>query len=271
MKYPKITVVTPSYNQGQFIERTILSVISQGYPNIEYFVCDGGSTDNTVDVIKKYENKIAWWCSEKDHGQTQAINKGMKRATGDICCWINSDDVFLPNALFKVAEFYRNHPECEFLNGTLMEIDKEDRIVKFAHNVMNLYFMQHGCFNICQQGMFWRRSLFEKIGYLDESFHAMMDLEWLIRVYESGAKVMPYKKPFGAIRVYAETKTAQWGSIWVIDEEKISKRYNGQYVKKKKTVYFFFFVLYKILKGCYLDNYIYSVKYKGKNVNSYIY
>ena len=93
MNYLRITVVTPSYNQGQFIESTILSVIEQNYPNLEYFICDGGSNDQTVDIIKKYENKIDWWCSEKDKGQTDAINKGMRRATGDIVCWINSDDV----------------------------------------------------------------------------------------------------------------------------------------------------------------------------------
>ena len=96
MKYPKITVVTPSYNQGQFIEATILSVIEQEYPNLEYLVCDGGSTDETVEILKKFSDKITWWCSEKDKGQSDAINKGMRKATGDIVCWINSDDVLLP-------------------------------------------------------------------------------------------------------------------------------------------------------------------------------
>ena len=99
MEYPKITVVTPSYNQGQFIEATIQSVIGQQYPNLEYIVCDGGSTDETVEILKKYTDKITWWCSEKDKGQSDAINKGMRKATGDIVCWINSDDVLLPGTL----------------------------------------------------------------------------------------------------------------------------------------------------------------------------
>ena len=111
LEYPKITVVTPSYNQGQFIEATIKSVIGQQYPNLEYIVCDGGSTDETVEILKKYADKITWWCSEKDKGQSDAINKGMHRATGDIVCWINSDDVLLPGTLLTVAKFFHDHPE----------------------------------------------------------------------------------------------------------------------------------------------------------------
>lgn len=271
MNYLRITVVTPSYNQGQFIESTILSVIEQNYPNLEYFICDGGSNDQTVDIIKKYENKIDWWCSEKDKGQTDAINKGMRRATGDIVCWINSDDVLLPGALFQVAEFYKNHPECEFANGITLEIDKKGVIQKFTYILMSKFFMRHGCYNISQQGMFWKRSLFDKIGYLDETFHAMMDAEFLIRVYEANLKVMLINKPLGAIRVYAETKTSMGWEIWTNDEETIRKRYNGAYSCNRHSFFFLLFVLDKLIRGCYFRNIIGQMRYNGLHFNMYRY
>src|SRR5690242_10507015 len=108
---PKFSVVIPSYNQGQFLEETILSVINQGYPNLELFVVDGGSKDNSVDVIKKYESHITWWVSEKDKGQSDAINKGFSRVTGDIATWLCSDDLFTEGALKRVAELFSTLPD----------------------------------------------------------------------------------------------------------------------------------------------------------------
>lgn len=267
LNLPKISVITPSYNQAEFIERTILSIISQNYPNLEYIICDGGSTDNTIDIIKKYDKQINWWISEKDKGQTDAINKGMKKATGDIVCWINSDDVLLPGALYNVANYFNKHPECDFANGYTIEIDKEDRILKFSHIIMNKFFFKKGCYNISQQGMFWKRELFNKTGYLDETFHAKMDVEWLIRVHEHNANIQLIKKHLGAIRIYGETKTALGGQIWSDDAQKIKERYNNQYLYNKKTIFFFLFALYKMLNGCYIKNIICNLLYRGKKYN----
>lgn len=267
MKYPKISVITPSYNQGEFIERTILSIISQNYPNLEYIICDGGSTDTTIEIIKKYEDRIDWWVSEKDKGQTDAINKGMKKATGDIVCWINSDDILLPEALHNVANFFKKHPECDFANGYTIEIDKQDKILKFTHIIMSKFFFEKGCYNISQQGMFWKRSLFDKIGFLDESFHAKMDVEWLIRVYESGAKIKLIDKYLGAIRIYDETKTAIGGIIWDDDAKKISERYHGRYAFNRSNIYFILFIFYKFIKGCYIRNFIMGHKYVSNHYN----
>lgn len=264
IKYPKISVITPSYNQGSFIERTILSIICQNYPNLEYIICDGGSTDDTINIIKKYNDKITWWVSEKDTGQTNAINKGMKKATGDIVCWINSDDILLPGALHHVANFFMNNPDCDFANGYSIEIDKEDRILKFTHIILNKFFFKNGCYNIAQQGMFWKRELFNTIGYLDETFHAKMDVEWLIRVYESNAKIKLIDKNLGAIRVYEETKTSLGGRIWEEDAEKIKKLYKGKYAYNRSNIYFILFILYKFLSGCYFKNLLMNIKYKNK-------
>lgn len=264
--YPKITVVTPSFNQGEFLEETILSITGQGYPYLEYIVCDGGSSDNSVDIIKKYENRISWWCSEKDNGQTDAINKGMRRATGDIVGWINSDDVMLPNSLFVIADFYRKHPECEFANGVVVNIARDGTVLKFTHLIMSKFFMKHGSYNICQQGMFWKRSLFSKLGYLDESFHAKMDVEWLIRNYEANTNVKLLNKPLAAIRVYGETKTAMGGDIWKNDAKKIKERYHGLYSPNNHSAYTLLYYLTKAIRGCYLRNWIWGMHYKGKKV-----
>lgn len=263
-QYPKITVVTPSYNQGEFIERTIVSILGQNYPNLEYIICDGGSTDNTIDIIKKYEDKLTWWCSEKDKGQSDAINKGMKRATGEICCWINSDDALLPGALNYVGQYFRNHPQVDFLSGLTVEIDKEDKIIRFIYRLMNKYFFSHGCYNFSQQGMFWRRKLFDEIGYLNDTFHAKMDVEWMIRNYENNTKIKIISVNLGAIRIYNETKTAMGGYIWERDAAEIRKKYGGKYSPVRSGFIWYMYILCKFLKGCYLKNWLMSIKYKGK-------
>src|SRR6185295_16519519 len=113
----KLSIITPSFNQAQFIEETILSVLDQNYENLEYIVIDGGSTDNSVDIIKKYESRIAYWISEKDQGQAHALNKGLARATGDIVAYLNSDDLYLPEAFARVIEYFNQHPQCQWLCG----------------------------------------------------------------------------------------------------------------------------------------------------------
>ena len=126
--WPKISIITPSYNQGEFLERTILSVIEQNYPNLEYIIIDGGSTDGSVDIIQKYADKLAYWISEKDNGQTHAINKGFKKATGEIVAWLNSDDELCEGALMAVASVFMEHDEADFVFGNQYSIDSNGKI-----------------------------------------------------------------------------------------------------------------------------------------------
>src|ERR1700733_11361468 len=158
MEKLKISVITPSYNQGQFIEETILSVLNQDYDNTEYIVIDGGSTDNTVEIIKKHENKLAYWVSEKDNGQSHAINKGFKLATGDIICWINSDDILIQGALKRVSQYFSDNPDKLIVNGYTMRIDSTSNIL-FTHFVMEprYWFAKHGVYYINQPSMFFKR------------------------------------------------------------------------------------------------------------------
>lgn len=265
-KLPKISVITPSYNQGKYIERTIKSVIEQNYSNLEYIICDGGSKDETIDIIRKYQDHISWWCSEKDKGQTDAINKGMKKATGEIVCWINSDDILLPKSLNHIGHFFATHPNISYYNGVSIEIDADDKIIKTKNLYFTPFFFKHGCFNCAQQGMFWRREIFKKIGYLNEEFHACMDVEFQARICEAGYKMYFENTPIGAIRIYEETKTASGGSIWTVDEERMKNTYNGKYISNKKSIYFILFAFIKLVKGIYFKNIIYKVKNKGKLV-----
>src|SRR5882672_2272557 len=127
--WPKVTIVTPSYNQGEFLEETIRSVLLQGYPNLEYIIIDGGSTDRSVEIIRRYEKWLAHWVSERDRGQSDAINKGFSRSTGDICAYLNSDDVYLPHALLSVARLFEKHPDAALLYGDCQLIDESSRVV----------------------------------------------------------------------------------------------------------------------------------------------
>lgn len=265
--YPKISVVTPSYNQGAFLERTILSILNQGYPNLEYLIIDGGSRDNSVDIIREYEDRITYWVSEKDKGQTDAINKGMRCATGEIVCWINSDDVLLPGALRTVGEYFSEHPEIEYVNGLVIEIGRHDEIQKLTHTILNKWFAERGCFNTLQQGMFWKKNLFERVGYLDESFHTMMDYEFIVRLFENNTKMNLINQPLGAIRIYGETKTALGGNIWDRDKDEIKKRYGRRYTLSRNSIYFLLYAFCKLVKGYYLEDYLFKFKNRNKKIN----
>lgn len=177
---PLVTIVTPSYNQGRFLEATLRSVLEQDYPNIEYFVVDGASTDNSVEIIRRYADRLAWWVSEKDSGQSEAINKGLRRARGEIVAWLNSDDVYLPGAISAAVAAFRAHPEAGVVYGDALSIDAEGK----PFNIMRA--RQYSLVDllafdiICQPAAFMRRSVLEQTGYLDPTYHLLLDnLLWV--------------------------------------------------------------------------------------------
>lgn len=167
-KYPKITVVTPVFNQVQYLEKTILSIINQGYPNLEYIIIDGGSTDGTIDVIKKYEKYLSYWVSEPDKGMYDAIQKGFDHSNGEIMCWLNSDDIFFDKCLFVISEVFENHPEIDWFTSRSATIDTDDRILGIS-DIEGLRFCKYDFylnrgFWVPQSSTIWRRSLWKKIG-----------------------------------------------------------------------------------------------------------
>ncbi len=179
--WPKISIITPSYNQGQYIEQTILSVINQKYPNLEYIIIDGGSTDNTVEIIKKYEKHITYWVSEPDRGQSHAINKGLERCTGDVFNWLNSDDYYAPEALIKVGEAFTNS-DTYVLAGRERRINKHGQEVGISKGTTIMANLSEtiGKCHIDQPSTFFRLSTLKPLLPLDETFHYLMDGElWL--------------------------------------------------------------------------------------------
>jgi len=208
--FPRITVVTPSYNQGQFLDQTIRSVLDQNYPNLEYIICDGGSTDDSVDVIKKYEKQLAWWSSAKDKGQTDAINKGFRRATGDLLTWINSDDTLAPGSLMAAAQAFRQGHE--WITGWAIFLEPDGgQWPQFPSRSINRLDWFH--FNpICQQGTFWASRITRDLGYFREDMHFGFDYEFWMRMYLKG-NVMPHiiGRCMGGYRLHESSKTvSQW-------------------------------------------------------------
>jgi glycosyltransferase involved in cell wall biosynthesis len=178
----RISIVTPSFNQGQFIEETITSVLSQNYGAVEYIIIDGGSTDNTVEVIQEYADRLAYWVSEPDRGQTHAINKGFERATGEVIAWLNSDDLYCSDALAIVGAYFADHPECMWLCGNIMFADEYGTVFARKKPIYSTFISRHGSSSLYQPNVFVRRSILDEVGFLREDFHLMMDKEWFCRI-----------------------------------------------------------------------------------------
>jgi glycosyltransferase involved in cell wall biosynthesis len=210
--YPLLSVVTPSYNQGAFLERTIRSVLNQGYPNLEFIIIDGGSTDNSVEIIRRYESRLAYWISEKDRGQSDALNKGFRKATGEIVGWQNSDDIYLPGAFFAAAEAFRRHPEADFFYGNRLDLDGRDEVIgetRFTKFSRLVY--QYDGISLGTQSMFFRRPVLARVGFLDTELCFAMDYEWFLRAACQGCRFCRIPAYLGAMRRHGEAKTeAGW-------------------------------------------------------------
>ena len=180
---PLVSIITPSFNQARYIEATIQSVLGQDYPRIEYIVIDGGSSDGTVDLLKKYDHKLAYWVSEKDKGQTDAINKGFARATGDILAWINSDDTYEPGAIAAAVKYLQEHPEAGMVYADCNFINEDGRVIgRFGSAQTDYRLLRQGYVHIPQQTMFFRADLWKQVGPLDPSFYFAMDYDLWTRI-----------------------------------------------------------------------------------------
>jgi glycosyltransferase involved in cell wall biosynthesis len=227
---PKISIVTPSFNQGGFIERTLLSVIDQQYPALEYFVQDGNSKDKTVEVLQEYQEKLSGWASEKDSGQSQAINRGFAKTSGEIMAWLNSDDLLLPGSLQTVGDYFNRHPDVDVVYGNRLMIDGDDqeigRWIMPGHDGNVLSWVDY----VPQETLFWRRRLWDKVGgHIDESFCFAMDWDLLVRFREAGAKFAHIPQFLGAFRVHSEQKTsAAINTVGFQEMDRIRERLLGR-------------------------------------------
>jgi glycosyltransferase involved in cell wall biosynthesis len=200
-----LSVVTPSYQQGAFIRRTIESVLNQAVP-VEYIVMDGGSTDETVAILKEYFPRIAW-VSERDRGQAHAVNKAIRASHGEIIGWLNSDDIYYPGAFQKVLAYFESHPDVDVVYGEAYHIDREDQIIdRYPTEPWDFAHLLEVCF-ICQPGVFFRRSLIERYGYLDENLQYAMDYELWVRWGLKNVRFALLDEILAGSRLYAENKT----------------------------------------------------------------
>ena len=204
----RISVVTPSYNQGGYLEETIRSVLDQEYPCLEYIVMDGGSTDGSIDIIRKYEERIAHWKSERDAGQADALLRGFGMATGEVFAWINSDDRLEPGALAAVGDFFSLHPETDLAYGNLDFIDAAGKRLFTAYPVLDLRNLLYENHFVPQQAMFWRRGLYEKIGGIDPTLRFAMDFDLTLRFLREKPRVAKIERVLGSFRVHPEAKSS---------------------------------------------------------------
>lgn len=214
MKLPKISIVTPSYNQGQFLEETIQSVLNQNYPDLEYFVIDGGSTDNSVDIIKKYQDQITYWVSEPDRGQSDAINKGFRRSTGEIVAWLCSDDTYFPGALKSAGTFFSKHPEVDVVYGDVAAIDEKSRIFAATRSLnFSLLGLLSRSGSISQSASFFRRKILDQVGFIDESMDYCMDYEFYLRAAIARFNFQRIPKTLATYRYHSASKTVTGTSV----------------------------------------------------------
>lgn len=209
---PKISIITPSLNQGEFIEQTIQSVLDQEYPDLEYIIVDGGSTDSTLDIIKKYEKWLSWM-SEPDRGQAHAINKGLGIATGEVFAYLNSDDLYQPGALHTVGNFYKDHPNADWVTGKCHIIDWNTveirKIVTWYKNfwlLVKSYNVLLVIDYISQPATFWRRAIMNEVGFFDESLFYTLDYDYSLRVGKNN-RLWVINDYLASFRIHPASKT----------------------------------------------------------------
>ncbi len=230
MKTPLISIITPSYNQGQFIEATIQSVLNQTYPNIEYIVVDGGSTDQTMDLVRKYQDKIATVIHEKDRGQSDAINKGFRLAKGELVGWINSDDILATNCVEEIVKLYLQHqadgvifstPSVDIIDGKGKKIDVFENRIMDKDGLVNTHY------SVIQPGSFYAKKALESINYIDESLRFCMDMDLFIRLLQLGKIYYTKAAPLAYFRSWEENKTNSFILPFTKEIRKTIKKYGG--------------------------------------------
>ncbi|MFI5310988.1 MAG: glycosyltransferase family 2 protein [Gemmatimonadales bacterium] len=224
---PILTVITPSYNQGRFLAETIESVLNQDVPGLEYLIVDGGSTDESVEVIRRYEKRLTWWVSEKDRGQSHAINKGLARATGDFVAYLNSDDVYLPGALHAALELIRRRPGTRWVAGGIIDFGPAE-MPQYDWYTPNVPTTLLDCvtsrFQAAQPGHIWSREMLAAAGGFDESFRYLFDIDLYATLLVRGERCVPLDRPLAAYRFHPSSKTVSEGDRFEAEWDRIRDR-----------------------------------------------
>jgi glycosyltransferase involved in cell wall biosynthesis len=257
---PKISVVVPSFNQAKYLEQTLRSILDQQYPNLELIVIDGGSKDESPDIIRKYEQQIQFWCSEPDGGQTQGIIKGFSLATGEILCFLNSDDLFEPGALREVGEYFARHPEADAVYGNALWIDADGKALRPQKEIpFNRFIWLHTYNYIPGMSMFWRRTIYDRAGGLNPSFQLSFDADLWIRFSDRGT-IRHVARQWSRMRFYPEQKNRRLREQSDREDMLIRSRYwknqkmpSTYYLRCKIAISLR--VAWRLLSGCYSYGY----------------
>lgn len=213
--WPRVSTVTPSYNQGQFIEETIRSVLLQGYPDLEYFIIDGGSTDGSAEIIRRYERWLTYWVSEPDRGQSHAINKGLLRATGEYCNYINSDDLLVPNTLFEIARVFQAYPNTHVIYGKCVLVDEKGQTIAIRQGqilgllqLLRVWEYMGSEEQVSQPAVFCRRDILVEVNGFREDLHYTMDYEMWLRLLDRGYRFQLTDVCLAKSRIHRAQKSA---------------------------------------------------------------
>lgn len=267
---PLFTIVIANYNHGKFIEEAILSVINQSYKNYELIIIDGGSTDNSVEVIKKYENKISWWVSEKDSGQSEAFNKGFKRATGQFLFWLNADDILLPNSLKEADNVISKNKEVEWVSANTVFFDVNGIVIKCTNGPSwSNFLFKNAPITVYGPTTIFSKKIFDEVGGFDESLRFGMDTDLWFRFKKLGHKFVKSQTYFWGFRIHKDSKTSHAFEDKQSDEfYKESKRIRDKnnVIYTRKGVYLQ--KIYKIFNGNYLKSLIDTNRNKGKSITN---
>ena len=250
-KLPKISIVTPSLNQGNFLTKSIHSILNQNYPNLEYIIIDGGSTDFSVRIIKKFGKKITHWISEPDRGQAHAINKGFQLATGDYWGWLNADDELNTDSLQYLTKAIKENRSAGknvlLYYGIVQLVDKDSKHIKFEGFNEKLSFKNHlyAKAPVLQPGSFYKREAVSKVGYLDERLHYCMDWDLWLKILKIGeAQFIPYI--MANLRLHLQSKTSSKNIAALQESLRVFRSHGGSFLSKKFLKYMFFFTRYSL-------------------------
>jgi glycosyltransferase involved in cell wall biosynthesis len=254
---PKISVVVPSFNQAKYLDLTLRSILDQNYPGLELIVIDGGSKDGSANIIREYEQHMKFWCSEPDGGQTQGIIKGFSHATGEILCFLNSDDLFEPGVLQDVGQYFIQHPDADAVYGNTMWIDFEGKAIRPQKEIPFNRFIYLYTYNyIPGMSMFWRRTIYDRAGGLNPDFQLAFDTDLWIRMSNHHGKIKHVARQWSRMRFYPEQKTQRLLAVALRENMLIRSRYwKGQVMPStyalRRKIALGIRIIWKLLTGCY--------------------